>query len=78
MDRISVKSSNIKSVGYDNREGILEIEYKNGGIYHYLEVPAKKVAELHAADSMGSYLHKNIKPNHICKKVGEKKKDEMV
>lgn len=76
MERISVKSANIKSVGYDNEAKALEIEYKNGGLYQYLDVPAKTVAELHAAESMGSYLHKTIKPNHVCKKVGEVKKDD--
>lgn len=71
MDRISVKSSNIKSVGYDPEEKILEVEFKNGGVFAYEGVPAKAVAELHASESIGKYLHSNIKPNYICKKVKE-------
>ncbi len=33
MERISVVSSNIKSVGYE--KGILEIEFHTGSVYQY-------------------------------------------
>jgi len=38
MKRKTVKSSNIKSVGYDIRNKILEIEFNNGAVYHYKDV----------------------------------------
>ena len=71
MDRISVKSSNISSVGYDRENQVLEVQFKNGGVFQYEGVPAKQVAELHAAESIGKYLHANIKPNYKCNKVEE-------
>jgi hypothetical protein len=71
MERISVKSSNIAAVGYDLETSTLEVEFKNGGVFAYEGVPAKAVAELHASESIGKYLHSNIKPNHICRKVKE-------
>ena len=39
MDRQSVRSSNISSIGYDENNRILEIEFRHGGIYQYLNVP---------------------------------------
>ncbi len=73
MERISVKSSNIKSVGFEG--GTLQVEYKNGGIYEYQNVTAKQVAELHASESIGKYLHSTIRPNHECRKIGTAKEE---
>lgn len=39
MDRETVQSSNIASVGYDLSSSTLEIEFKSGGIYQYSGVP---------------------------------------
>lgn len=61
MNRTVVQSSNVRSVGYDPSNKILEVEFKNGGIFHYHEVGENKHRELMSATSIGSYLHKNIK-----------------
>jgi len=71
QELISVKSSNIEAVGYNNDDMILTVKFKNGGVFAYEGVPAKAVAELHASESIGKYLHSNIKPNYICRKVEE-------
>jgi len=39
MERKNVLSSNIKSIGYYNK--ILEVEFLNGSIYDYYEVPER-------------------------------------
>lgn len=39
MNRKSVTSSNIASIGYDETSETLEIEFKNGGVYQYFDVP---------------------------------------
>ena len=39
MDREKVRSSNLKSVGYNPSNSILEVEFQSGRIYHYLKVP---------------------------------------
>lgn len=72
MERNAVKSSNIASVGYDTDTRTLEVEYLNGGIYHYLDVPQKSVTEMMSAGSIGKYLHGNIRGKHTCKKLGDK------
>ena len=40
MYRTPITSSNLKSVGYNAAEKVLEIEFHDGGIYQYFNVPA--------------------------------------
>jgi hypothetical protein len=61
MERISVNSSNVSSVGYDADSQILEIEFNNGGIYQYSGVPESVYEGMMGADSKGKYFHANIK-----------------
>jgi len=61
MERTSVSSSNLSSVGYDPESLTLEIEFNHGGIYQYYEVPDHINDELMGASSLGSYFHHNIK-----------------
>lgn len=68
MQRTPVKSSNVKSVGHDPATGTLEVEFNNGGLYHYEGVSADKHAELMKADSIGSHLASHIKPHHAARK----------
>lgn len=50
----------------------LAVKFKSGGAtYHYHDVDAKKFAELRGAPSVGSHLHKHIKPNHKFSKLGD-------
>ena len=60
MDRNPVKSSNVRSVGYDSTDLILEVEFHSGGIYHYLKVPMEIYDGLMNAPSKGKYLDKNV------------------
>ena len=60
MERISVDSSNLVSVGYDEESSILEVEFNNG-IYQYYDVPLDVYEDLMNSDSKGSYLFRNIK-----------------
>ena len=59
MNREPVNSSNIASVGYDR--GILEIEFKNGSLYHYHQVPEEVFENWFKTESVGSYFFKHIK-----------------
>lgn len=61
MERESVRSSNIASIGYEEINEILEIEFLSGGIYQYLDVPEDVYDELMEADSHGKYFASNIK-----------------
>lgn len=59
--KTAVKSSNLKSVGYDSGSKTLEIEFLSGGIYQYSGVPSNIYEELMNAPSHGKYFHRNIR-----------------
>jgi uncharacterized protein len=61
MDRESVESSTILSIGYDPNSEILEVEFKNGGTYQYFNVPTIVYDGLMESSSKGQFLHFNIK-----------------
>ncbi|WP_264564691.1 KTSC domain-containing protein [Flavobacterium sp. N3904] len=69
MNRKSVTSSNIASIGYDDSSETLEIEFKNGGIYQYFDVPEKIYNGIMSASSHGEYLAQNIKGYYRYSKV---------
>jgi hypothetical protein len=62
MERKPVSSSSVASVGYDEWEHVLEIEFRNGSVYRYLHVPAAAHRLLFQAGSIGEYVNTVIKP----------------
>lgn len=65
MEREPVNGSSIiKSVGYDEDEKVLEIEFHNGAVYEYKNVPYYEWASLISSVSVGTYFHNNIKNNY--------------
>jgi hypothetical protein len=69
MQRQLVSSSNVKSIGYDPLNRILEVEFLNGSIYHYLGVPSSTNASLMKAVSKGSYLSRHVKGVYSYRRV---------
>jgi hypothetical protein len=61
MQRQAVSSSNLRSVGYDTSTKTLEIEFNNGGIYQYDNVPQSVFQDLMNAASHGKYFNAHIK-----------------
>lgn len=61
MNRTSVSSSNIASIGYDAARRVLEIEFLNGSVYQYSSVPESLYNGLMNASSHGSYFDSYIK-----------------
>ncbi|QPE05515.1 KTSC domain-containing protein [Microbacterium schleiferi] len=61
MNREPVTSSNLSSVGYDESSQTLEVEFKNGNIYQYFDVPSSEHIELMRSDSVGTYFSANIR-----------------
>jgi len=70
MVRTSVSSSNIASIGYDSGNSTLEIEFHNGGIYQYFNVPETIHNGIMSASSHGTYFHEHIKDVYEYRKVG--------
>ena len=69
MNRRIVSSSNIRSVGYLSESQILEIEFQNGAIYHYINMPEAVYRGLLLADSKGSYFYKHIRGQYTTRRV---------
>lgn len=69
MERKSVSSSNISSIGYDISSKILEVEFNDGSIYEYYRVPEHVYQGIMAASSHGTYLSQNVKGNYQYKKI---------
>ena len=61
IPRQRVISQGISAVGYSKRLQILEIEFANGAIYRYLEVPASVHRELMSHESKAHYYDENIR-----------------
>lgn len=61
MNRNYVSSSNLRLVGYDVDESVLEIEFHSGSVYQYFNVPPDKYESLMRASSKGSYFATYIK-----------------
>ena len=60
MNRTPVSSSNVLSVGYDAKTMKLEVEFKDGAVYQYFDVPAAVYQGLMRADSKGAFMHANV------------------
>jgi len=69
MERVPVESSHIRSIGYDENTSRLEIEFKDGTVYEYDDVPQHVHEELMAADSQGVYANSNIYKKYTQRKI---------
>lgn len=61
MQRTTVSSSSLASVGYDLNRRVLEVEFQNGFVYQYSGVPESLYQGLMSASSHGSYFDVHIK-----------------
>ena len=70
MQRYSVTSSNVASVGYDSATQTLEVEFLSGSVYQYYNVPENMYDQLKKASSKGKFLHTYIKNAYPYSRVG--------
>ena len=69
MDRRKVSSSSIRSVGYDERNRVLEVEFNDGRINQYSGVSAEVHRRLMNAPSIVSYFRDNLEESFPAKRV---------
>ena len=69
MDMTNVSSSNVQAVGYDECSSTLQVEFKNGTLYQYFDVPEHVFTGLRDAGSVGGYLASQIKGVYRYSKV---------
>jgi hypothetical protein len=70
MNRESVQSSMIASLGYDANISTLEVEFINGAVWQYYEVPENVYYDMMNSGSLGKFFHSNIKGQYIESQVG--------
>lgn len=61
MDRQPLSSTNIKSVGYDSAQKVLEVEFSSGSVYQYFDVPEHIYLSLCSASSPGKFFQSSIR-----------------
>ena len=71
MKRTPVESSDVVSLGYDPKERVLEIEFHEGRLYRYLEVPQDIYEHFLKADSYGGYFNSYINGHYRYRRVNE-------
>ena len=72
MLRIPVESSDIVSIGYDEKSQLLEIEFSGGRIYQYHDVEPNVHKHFMQADSYGQYFNSFINNRYKYGRVEEK------
>ena len=61
IPRQPVQSTALASVGYSKRLHVLEIEFTNGAVYRYADVPRSIYRGLMSAESKARFYNANIK-----------------
>lgn len=69
MERTPVTSSNLVSVGYNEESCVLEVEFKGGVIYEYLDVPKQVHEELMSASSHGEYMNAHVRTKYRYQRI---------
>lgn len=62
-------SSNLAGFGYDAGTSVLRVEFKNGGIYEYYDVPHHVLEAMKIAPSKGQFLAYQIKGTYRYARV---------
>ena len=55
------ESSNIVRFQYDEQNRVLRVEFKNGSLYGYYDLPASVFESMQAAESKGQFLAQQVK-----------------
>ena len=70
MDMKPVASSNIQAVGYDESSETMRVQFTNGSVYEYRNIPIVVYNDFMQASSLGAYLNRNIRNSYPYEKVG--------
>ena len=61
MLRQVVESSSLRSIGYDRATATLEVEFKNGGVYRYANVPPALWSAFRDCNSKGKFFLEQVR-----------------
>lgn len=57
----AVESSNVAAVDFNPEARVIRVEFKNGGVYDYLDCDQELYDEFLGASSKGTFLNQRIK-----------------
>ena len=66
---MSVLSSTISAIGYDEEGMVLRVSFKSGDLYEYYDVPSALYLEFKSSTSLGKFLHARIKDKYRFQKI---------
>lgn len=61
MEFVAVRSSSLKAVAYNDATASLVVEFVNGNVYEYQNVPSHIFRGILTADSAGKYFNEMVK-----------------
>jgi len=70
MKRIPVQSDYLCSVGYAPCASVLEIEFVEGTVFQYLDIPTSIYDTLMASDVKAAFFREQIEPNYHSRQIG--------
>ena len=70
MNRESVQSSMIASLGYRADTSTLEVEFNSGAVWQYYDVPESIYYDMMNSGSLGKFFHANIRGQYREVQVG--------
>jgi KTSC domain len=76
IPRQPVESSAIAKIGYSKRHHILEIEFVNGAVYRYLDVPTTVYRKLMSAESKARFYDSTIRMHYRSVVVRPRQKQQ--
>jgi hypothetical protein len=76
IPRQPVQSTAIAKVGYSKRRHILEVEFVNGAVYRYFDVPFSVYHEVMSAESKARFYDSNIRKHYRSALVRQRQKQE--
>lgn len=65
----TTNSSSIASVAYSPDQRTLDVQFLNGAVYRYFEVPAVAYNEILTAPSKGRYFHRSIRGVYTYQRI---------
>ena len=69
MPQSDLNSTSLNAVTYQDQQALLELEFKSGAVYHYLDVPPKIYGALLRAESKGVYFNRYIRNRFAYAKI---------
>jgi hypothetical protein len=64
-----VDSSSLRSIGYDGATLTLEVEFRNGSVYRYANVPTELWASFRRAPSLGKFFQEQVRDQFEAMRV---------